>query len=138
MSRSLTVSAMIVLSAAAFGLYRLSYTVQRLEDELADYNRAILDDREAIQVLNAEWSYLTRPEALEELTRRNLDMHPLLPDQITSLSALPDRPPVAEAPPDAPQEPPAPAIPLPKFKHPPAASGMTGVVPVAANERGLR
>jgi cell division protein FtsL len=120
-SRRLTILALALTALVAFGLYRLSYAVTRLQDELAEYNRAIMHDREAIQVLNAEWSYLTRPEALEELANRNLDLHPLLPNQITTVADLPARPPAPEVEDGSEPAQMPPAIPLPKPKHPPAA-----------------
>lgn len=141
MSRALTISALLLTALVAFGLYRLSYAVTQLQDELAEYNRGIYTDREAIQVLGAEWSYLTRPEALEELASRNLQLHPLLPDQITTVAKLPDRPPATDrelttTPDQAPAE-----IPLPKSKHgpllaaPKATPMSVEIVPVLASSR---
>lgn len=121
MSRQFTVAALALTALVAFGLYRLSYAVTRLQDELAEYNRAIMKDREAIQVLNAEWSYLTRPEALEELASRNLDLHPLLPNQIAIVADLPARPSAPDVERGSEPAQAAPPIPLPKPKHPPAA-----------------
>ncbi|MCW5731646.1 MAG: hypothetical protein KIT81_05980 [Alphaproteobacteria bacterium] len=89
MSRSLTFFAVALTAAVSWGLYHLAYEVQRLEDELIDYNRALLRDREAMQVLAAEWSYLTRPEALQERALRHLDMRPLLPVQIARIEHIP-------------------------------------------------
>jgi hypothetical protein len=139
MSRALTISALLLTALVAFGLYRLSYAVTQLQDELAEYNRGIYADREAIQVLGAEWSYLTRPEALEELASRNLQLHPLLPDQITSVAKLPDQRPTAEREPPSTLDQPAAEIPLPKSRHGPllAASKPTPsspeTVPVLAS-----
>jgi len=140
MSRALTISALLLTALVAFGLYRLSYAVTQLQDELAEYNHGIYADRAAIQVLNAEWSYLTRPEALEELANRNLQLHPLLPNQITTIADLPDRPPGAEgagkvAPDEAPAE-----IPLPKPRlipqtTPQPATAAASVVPVVVSAR---
>lgn len=89
MSRSLTIFAVALTAAVSWGLYHLAYEVQRLEDELVDYNRALLRDREAMQVLAAEWSYLIRPEALQERAARNLELRPLLPVQIARIEHLP-------------------------------------------------
>jgi hypothetical protein len=138
MSRALTISALLLTALVAFGLYRLSYAVTRLQDELAEYNHGIYADREAIQVLSAEWSYLTRPEALAELANHNLELHPLLPGQITSLAKLPDRLPSTDSEPDAaPDRGPA-EVPLPKAKQalpataPKAVPQPAGIVPVLA------
>lgn len=89
MSRSVTLGALIMTAAVSYGLYTLSYEVQRLEEELVDYNRVLLRDREAIQVLEAEWSYLTRPEALQARANRNLQLQPIAPRQIATFDQVP-------------------------------------------------
>jgi len=60
MSRGFSFIALLLLGIVAFGLYQLSYEVQRLEDELVELNRALGQERETIGVLQAEWSYLVR------------------------------------------------------------------------------
>lgn len=91
MSRSLTVIAVAVTAAISFGLYQLSYEVQHLEDELAELSRALVQERENIAVLQAEWAYLTRPEALQDRAQRLLDLQPVTPSQIVDIGDLPTR-----------------------------------------------
>ena len=91
MSRTLTVLALGLTAAMSFGLYQLSYAVQRLEDELEDLNRVLAQDRENIAVLHAEWSYLARPEALQDRARRHLALAPLEARQIVTLGELPTK-----------------------------------------------
>ena len=91
MSRSLTVIAVAVTAAISFGLYQLSYEVQHLEDELAELSRALVQERENIAVLQAEWAYLTRPEALQDRAQRLLDLQPVTPNQIVDVGDLPTR-----------------------------------------------
>ena len=45
-----------------------------------------------IRVLNAEWSFLTRPTWLDQLTGKYLGLAPLKAAQIGRLDALPERP----------------------------------------------
>src|SRR5690606_12983097 len=90
-SRGLSILALILLAVVSFGLYQLSYEVQRLEDELIELNRALSQERETIGVLQAEWSYLTRPEYLQDKAQRLLEMHPTTAKDIVSLDALPWR-----------------------------------------------
>ncbi|MBP7065411.1 hypothetical protein [Ferrovibrio sp.] len=115
MSRGFSFLALLLLGIVAFGLYQLSYEVQRLEDELVELNRALGQERETIGVLQAEWSYLSRPEYLQDKAQRLLDMKPATARQITRIEDLPWR-----------QERIAPAIPAPA----PAAS--SAPAPVAA------
>jgi hypothetical protein len=86
---------------AAYGLYHLEHEVKTMERALTRVEQATRRDSEAVQVLQAEWSYLNRPERLQELTQRHLTLSPLLLKQIvatpTALAALPDAPPRTEA-----------------------------------------
>jgi len=91
MSRSLSIFALLLLAAVSFGLYRLSYEVQRREDELVELNRALLQERETIGVLQAEWSYVTRPEYLQDKAQRLLEMRPATAKDIVTLDSLPWR-----------------------------------------------
>jgi hypothetical protein len=91
MGRGLSILALLLLAVVAFGLYQLSYAVQRREDELVELNRALLQERETIGVLQAEWSYLTRPEYLQDKAQRLLDMRPATAKDIVTLDSLPWR-----------------------------------------------
>ena len=79
-----------------FGLFHVKYEVAALEEELGRLNAATLREQNQIHVLEAEWSYLNRPSRLEELAERYLELKPLAPEQLTTLSALPKRPQSAE------------------------------------------
>lgn len=91
MSRGLSIFALLLLAVVAFGLYQLSYAVQRREDELVELNRALLQERETIGVLQAEWSYLTRPEYLQDKAQRLLEMRSATAKDIVTLDSLPWR-----------------------------------------------
>lgn len=87
-------------------LFQVKYEVQQQEDELARLDRQIADSREAVRVLNAEWSFLTQPERLSDLARRYLTLVPIGTAQLGSIAAIPLRnagpagmPPAAAAPP---------------------------------------
>ncbi len=84
---------LLALAAAAGGaLFHVSFEVSALDDRLAELNKNIRDDREAIHVLRAEWSFLNQPERLEELARRHLDLMPVAGNQLTGAGTLPVRP----------------------------------------------
>jgi len=59
-----------VLGAAA--LFFVKFEVQTLDEQLADLTIEKRAHEEAIHVLNAEWSYLNRPERLARLARRQI------------------------------------------------------------------
>lgn len=128
MSRGLSILALILLAVVSFGLYQLSYEVQRLEDELIELNRALSQERETIGVLQAEWSYLTRPEYLQDKAERLLQMRPTTAKDIATIEALPWRQDRGQTDPDA--LPPAKTAPVPAL--PPLAAAPTKpAVPVA-------
>lgn len=79
----------VVAGAALFGV---AFEVSELDDRLIVLNEEITSDRDAIHVLQAEWSYLNQPERLEGLSRRYLDLQPLAGDQFSEIAALPVRP----------------------------------------------
>lgn len=84
---------LLVLAAIAGGaLFHVSFEVSALDDRLGSLNRGIKDDREAIHVLRAEWSFLNQPERIEELARRHLDLTPVTGHQLTGAGTLPVRP----------------------------------------------
>lgn len=132
MSRSLTFIAVAVTAAISFGLYQLSYEVQHLEDELAELSRALVQERENIAVLQAEWAYLTRPEALQDRAQRLLDLQPVAPGQIVDVGDLPTRQ-ERLRPDDDPAgaSEPIPALPRPRPRPvPPVAAGAAAMLAV--------
>lgn len=85
----------ILLAVLAGGaLFVIKHEVQEAESDLIALQRQIDAERETIHVLEAEWSYLTRPSRLERLSDRYLDLQPANGAQILpaiDLSALPLR-----------------------------------------------
>ena len=82
---------MFVVTCAALAVFYVSQTVERLERELALQQRAILEHQEAIHVLEAEWSYLNRPERISLLAERFLALAPLSADHVVGIDDLPQR-----------------------------------------------
>lgn len=70
------------------GLFLVKHQVQELEERLTTLNRSITENREAIHVLNAEWSYLNRPERLEKLGRKLLGYEPHESVQLARMETL--------------------------------------------------
>ena len=82
----------LVSFAVAVGLvFQIKYAVQHLEDQLAYAQARIHNDREALHVLRAEWSYLNQPERLAALATTQLGLAPLSPEQLVRLEDLPFR-----------------------------------------------
>ncbi len=72
MIRPATVLIVLLAASLSLTLFVVKYQVQDFEGELVEYNRALTDDRQAIHVLKAEWSYLNQPARLRNLAERYL------------------------------------------------------------------
>lgn len=99
MMRSSTFVALTLVCGLGFGLFKVKYEVQSLEDELGKINRQTVTDQDAIHVLKAEWSYLTQPVRIGEMAGRHLALSPVTAAQMGSFDQLPlkaDRPLEAE------------------------------------------
>lgn len=59
-------------SVASFALFNITFKVEQLQDQLNALNKQILEEQRAVHVLQAEWSFLSRPERIERLSLRLL------------------------------------------------------------------
>jgi cell division protein FtsL len=136
MIRPSTAFWMITVVAVGYGMFQVKYVVMQLEEQLVKVHRQIAESREAIHVLNAEWSFLTQPTRLAELAKRHLNLAPIGTAQLGRLDTLPFRPanpPPAEAPQaaaPAPAAPPTAAAPLPDAPARPTPAGKPPAGPV--------
>lgn len=80
---------LLLATCAGITLFLVKHEVQEREDRLHALHREILADQEAIQVLNAEWSYLNRPDRLQHLVREFIEQRPAAHLQMTSIDMLP-------------------------------------------------
>jgi cell division protein FtsL len=70
MLRLLSVAAMALTGASAFGLYQIKYDTRQLEAKLQAGERSIEKMEGDIAVLKAEKAYLARPERIEALAKK--------------------------------------------------------------------
>jgi hypothetical protein len=123
MIRLSTLFWLVAVSTAGFAMFAVKYEVQSLADELAHTVKQADDTGRDIRVLDAEWAYLNRPDALAQMNQRFLSLAPIATKQLrANIVDLPMRP--------APPPPPAPA-PAPEMV---AAAGppATAATPVDA------
>lgn len=74
--------------AIALGLFVVENRVENMRDDLAEIDRQIHADKEAIHVLKAEWAYLTRPERIASLSKQYLKLEPVQSAQIVTPKQL--------------------------------------------------
>jgi cell division protein FtsL len=93
-------NALLVLTVlvSGFVLYSLEHASRGIERDIARIERDIAAEHEAIKLLNAEWSSLTRPADLERLARQHLGLENPQASQFVGFDDLgrrvPDEPPV--------------------------------------------
>ena len=97
MIRPFTLIAVGLIALMSVALFQVKYEVRDLEVELSVLNKQALADEEAIQVLKAEWSFLNRPDRLQALAERHLELEPVAALQVGALYRIPARAGTAEA-----------------------------------------
>ncbi len=88
MLKVLNFSLVLVTLGAAFVLYSHEHATRQSERNVTKEKAAIVDNAEAIKLLKAEWSSLTRPERIQALAETHLGMKPMAPDQIVTNEEL--------------------------------------------------
>jgi hypothetical protein len=91
MIRLSTILWLAVAGGVVAGLFQLKGEVSGLEKSLIALKRDANSEREAVQILRAEWSYLNRSERLDALAAKHLaDLVPIKGRQIARIDRLDD------------------------------------------------
>lgn len=110
MIRLSTLFWLVAVAAAGFAMFAVKYQVQALADGLARTARQVDETERDIRVLDAEWAYLNRPDALAQMNQRFLSLVPIATKQLhAALTDIPMRPAPPPVPPP-PAPPPAPVV----------------------------
>lgn len=78
-----------LLIALYFGASNLKYETKEAREELRDIDREISREKEAISILSAEWSHLTRPGNLRKLAEAHLGLDTVRAEQIAAIEDVP-------------------------------------------------
>ncbi len=78
----------VAVLVSGFFLYSLEHSTRALERQIAHEKKTISAEREAIKLLNAEWSSLTRPERLQKLAEEQLKLQPMAAKQVVAEAEL--------------------------------------------------
>ena len=90
MWRLLHVLAIGALVASAVYVYSVKYQTIYASEQIVKTRHLIAKEHDAINVLHAEYAFLTRPERLQTLADKQLDMQPLALHQIVRADDLPE------------------------------------------------
>ncbi|PWB81638.1 MAG: hypothetical protein C3F11_14770 [Methylocystaceae bacterium] len=92
MLRFLNVVAILALVGSAVYAYSIKYQTILRAEQINKMKHEAKAERDAIAVLRAEWSFLTRPERVQQLADKYLDLQPLTVGQIVTAQSLPEKP----------------------------------------------
>ena len=77
-----------IILAAGVGAYMVKSIALEQEQELSLISAQISEEKDKITVLEADWSYLTRPARIQQLSKEMLSFAPVNPERILTLDAL--------------------------------------------------
>ena len=80
---------MILISCsigAAFWLYQLKFETRQMQARVQQLEQLIEKAESDIAVMRAEWNFLVRPERVERLAKKHLDLEPASPKQYRVMS----------------------------------------------------
>jgi hypothetical protein len=93
----LHVVAIGALVSSALYAYTIKYETTLEAEQLQKLRGQAQRERDAIAVLKAEWQYLNRPDRLQALADRHLDLQPFAVTQVVRASDIPNRGPKVDA-----------------------------------------
>lgn len=92
MTRIAGILALLLIIAAAVGLYRFKAQAANNAAQIEQLHAEIEAERERISMLRAEWTYLNQPDRIQDLAERHLDLERMKGAQMGTIDALPMRP----------------------------------------------
>ena len=91
MIRFLHVLAIALLVSSAGYAYSIKYETIYYAEQVAKLKTRVQKEKDAIAVMRAEWQLFNRPDRLQVLAARHLDLQPMALNQIVRLSDIPER-----------------------------------------------
>lgn len=97
MIKLLHIIAIGALVSSAVYAYSIKYETTLATEHLQKLKGKTQRERDAIQVLKAEWQFLNRPDRVQMLAERHLDLQPFVVTQVVKPSDIPNRGPKVDA-----------------------------------------
>jgi len=91
MVRFLNFLAVLALVGSAIYAYSIKYETIFHAERIVKLKHEIKAEQDEIATLRAEWAHLTRPERVQALADKFLELQPVALRQIVSADALPER-----------------------------------------------
>ncbi len=88
MLRFVNICLVLGLAALATVIYQVKYEARSLDEKIVLLQRQIEEERDSLAVARAEWSLLNRPERIERLAKKYLELSPAHPQQIVILDEV--------------------------------------------------
>jgi hypothetical protein len=73
---------------AGIGAYAIESMIHEREQKIRQLTAEIIEEQERITVLEADWSYLTRPSRIQSLSQEMLSFSPIETQRILTLDML--------------------------------------------------
>src|SRR5271156_4905478 len=89
--------AIAALIGSAAYVYGVKYQTIYASEQIVKTRHLINKERDAISLLRAEYAHLIRPDRLQALADKQLDMQPLALNQIVKADDLPERAPKVDS-----------------------------------------
>jgi cell division protein FtsL len=91
MVRILNILAVVSLIGSAICAYTIKYDTILRAERMVQLQHEIRREQDQIAMLRAEWAHLTRPERIQALADKLLDLQPASLNQIVRADALPGK-----------------------------------------------
>ena len=91
MLRFVNICLVLGLVALAYGIYQVKYDARALDERIAVLDKEVEKERDALAVARAEWSLLNRPERIERLAKKYLELAPAQPAQVVVLDEVTEK-----------------------------------------------
>ncbi|MCB2081257.1 MAG: hypothetical protein KDD76_01380 [Rickettsiales bacterium] len=92
MIRPLTICWLMMVVVLAYSVFQVEFRVEGLRAELSEMERQLVQERQSIHVLQAEWAFLTAPDRLNKMASSQLETEDMVLDQIARIEDIPLRP----------------------------------------------
>jgi cell division protein FtsL len=91
MIRLVNLAAILITLTASYALYRMKYEATDYSRQVTNLREEIAAERDLINVLKAEWSYLNEPQRIQRLADQYLELQTLDARQIVTFQELGNR-----------------------------------------------